>query len=337
MVPSPPPFASVDYWNARFRSNPTAFDWLQPASILDAPLIAALLDCPIQKPGILHVGCGTSLLSYHLREHVETPGQIHNVDFSEEVIELGKKQERDIFKAPNREGEGQIKSKSEDNDTAIQNEDIAEANVTMKTHVDAGECDNKATPPSRSSSQTKSTSEITPRPFMRWDTANLLSLSSILSVCKTSSYYLIVDKSCSDSIACAEDVFISLPYPLTFLYPSPYAPSNLLTPIPIHPLHILALHLGLVTQPGGRWITFSYSNSRFPFLPSSPLDSEDLEDAIPDELLMHGFPDPAELWTLERKEAVEAPPEGGTEVVHRPKVSHWLYVLVRTERELRMQ
>ena len=41
---------------------------------------------------------------------------------------------------------------------------------------------------------------------------------------------------------------------------------------------------------------------------------------------MHGFPDPAQLWTLERKEAV-----------HRPKVSHWLYVLVRTEKDLHVQ
>ena len=52
---------------------------------------------------------------------------------------------------------------------------------------------------------------------------------------------------------------------------------------------------------------------------------------------MHGFPDPAQLWILEHKKAVEAPPEGGVEAVHRPKVSHWLYVLVRMKKELHVQ
>ncbi|XTI88334.1 hypothetical protein V2W45_482544 [Cenococcum geophilum] len=172
---------------------------------------------------------------------------------------------------------------------------------------------------------------------MYWDTADLLSLHSILSVCRPASYFLIVEKYCSDSIACAEDILISVPYPLAFVSPPlPPSPHNPLNPTPVRPLpHTPAPHLALVTQPGGRWIAFSYSSLRFPFLTSSPSsDSETWEDAVPDELLMHGFSDPTRLWMLERKEAVEAPPEGGVGVVHRPKVSHWLYVLVRTRKEL---
>jgi len=340
MAPSPPPFASIDYWDTRFHSNPSAFDWLQPASILDAPLTAALLDSWISKPEILHIGCGTSLLSYHLREHVETPGQIHNVDFSQEAIELGKRREQEIFGFAGQEEEGKKKAKSKSNNTSIPNQEIIESTIATKACVDVDEHDKRVTSPSpfRFPSQTNS-SEIAPRQFMHWSTADLLSLHSILSVCRSASYFLIVEKSCSDSIACAEDIFVSVPYPLAFVSPPlPPFPRNPLSPVPIHPLHILALHLALLTQPGGRWIALSYSSSRFPFLPSSPSpDSETWEDAIPDGLLMHGFPDPAQLWTLERKEAVEAPPEGGVEAVHRPKVSHWLYVLVRTEKELHVQ
>ncbi|OCK79179.1 hypothetical protein K432DRAFT_435544 [Lepidopterella palustris CBS 459.81] len=296
---SPPHFASSRYWDTRFQTNPTAFDWLQPASILDHHLTNALLDCPDQKPYILHIGCGTSLLSYHLRAHVKEPSQIHNVDFSKEAIDLGVRREREIF------GE------------------TSEASQTER--------------------------EL----YMRWSTADLLSIPSLLAVCEPASYDLIVEKSCSDAIACADDILISLPYPLlstpphpsnTLPTPSPYLspspspssscpPPQSALPTPIHPLHILPLHLALLTKPGGRWIVLSYSSSRFPFL--SPTS----EDAIPVPVLTSGFPDPSQLWTLERTESVEAPGqrlsgEGGT--VHSPKMLHWIYVFVRTEREVRV-
>ena len=148
MAPSPPPFASIDYWDTRFHSNPSAFDWLQPASILDAPLTAALLDSWISKPEILHIGCGTSLLSYHLREHVETPGQIHDVDFSQEVIELGKRREREIFGFADQE-EGK-KAKSKSNNTSIPNQYTIESTVAAKARVDVDERNKRATSPSPS-------------------------------------------------------------------------------------------------------------------------------------------------------------------------------------------
>ena len=154
---------------------------------------------------------------------------------------------------------GKKKAKSKSNNTSIPNQDIIESTVATKARVDVDERNKRATSPSpsRFPSQTNS-SEIAPRQFMHWDTADLLSLHSILSVCRPASYFLIIEKSCSDSIACAEDIFVSIPYPLTFVSPPlPPFPRNPLNPIPIHPLpihplHILALHLALVTQPGGR-------------------------------------------------------------------------------------
>lgn len=46
---------------------------------------------------ILHIGCGTSLLSFHLRAHVDDLARIHNVDFSAKAIEWDVQNEKAIF------------------------------------------------------------------------------------------------------------------------------------------------------------------------------------------------------------------------------------------------
>lgn len=342
---SPPHFASSRYWDTRFQTNPTAFDWLQPASILDHHLTNALLDCPDQKPYILHIGCGTSLLSYHLRAHVKEPSQIHNVDFSKEAIDLGVRREREIFGGEEGEGETSSVPVAEKSNT---DEHCSKSHGESKNIVVSSPSSFRSLP-----QETSEASQTERELYMRWSTADLLSIPSLLAVCEPASYDLIVEKSCSDAIACADDILISLPYPLlstpphpsnTLPTPSPYLspspspssscpPPQSALPTPIHPLHILPLHLALLTKPGGRWIVLSYSSSRFPFL--SPTS----EDAIPVPVLTSGFPDPSQLWTLERTESVEAPGqrlsgEGGT--VHSPKMLHWIYVFVRTEREVRV-
>jgi len=95
---SPPAFGSQAYWNERFTSNNDPFEWLDSPTALDPYIISALSTAREEKPELLHIGCGTSLLSYHLRSHVDDPEQIHNLDYSDVAIELGKKREHDIYK-----------------------------------------------------------------------------------------------------------------------------------------------------------------------------------------------------------------------------------------------
>lgn len=324
MAPSPPPFASQAYWDARFYSNPGAFDWLQPASILDPHILAALHKPSSGPPNILHIGCGTSLLSHHLRAHVGDPAQIHNVDFSREAITLGQAREKEIFEAQEQVGEGQ-------------SVDITSVHK-----------------PSEQNTANTSDSKRVSGSYMRWDVLDLLSVPSLRAVCHPESYSLIVEKSCSDAIACADDVPVSTPYPLTTSHgrsnnsksspPSSTPSSSGSSSISperrshqhyLHPLTLLAVHLAAISRPGAHWICLSYSSDRFPFFPPSPdISSRDMEPAVPLELLAQGFPDPAALWRLERREEVEAviEEEGKDSAsVHRPRVVHWVYVLERTD------
>ncbi|KAK6359127.1 hypothetical protein TWF696_000293 [Orbilia brochopaga] len=90
----PPSFGDKDYWDARFARDPSHFDWLLPADALDNAITQALTFAPSDdEPHILHIGCGTSSLSFHLRDLVKSPSQVHNVDFSAAAIDAGKAQE----------------------------------------------------------------------------------------------------------------------------------------------------------------------------------------------------------------------------------------------------
>lgn len=334
MPPQPPSFGSQEYWDARFTSNSNPFEWLEAPTALDPYLVEALKSTEEEHPQILHIGCGTSLLSYHLRAHIDNPELIHNLDYSDVAIKVGKQREIDIYNGE--EGPDGL-------EPAQQNASTEDSNA-------------KNVQPAASHEMK----------YMRWSAADLLSHSSLLKVCKAGTYSLVVDKSTSDSIACSEDVCVPLPYPVGTTSDISTAPLAQ-TPEPIHPLHILAIHLALVTKPGAFWISLSYSEDRFPFLPhpsthasgshhdvSSALrfsrlggleaadDSEDeyaddLND-IPQELIDNGFPDPGQLWKLEARNEIEVPqaPTGDNsdKVVHRPKVLHWVYVLRRTDVEV---
>jgi EEF1A lysine methyltransferase 4 len=87
---APPAFGSQDYWNQRFSANKKPFEWLGHPEVLDEIFVNALHESHTQDPQILHVGCGTSNLAYHLCSLVQSPEQIHNVDYSEVAIKLGR-------------------------------------------------------------------------------------------------------------------------------------------------------------------------------------------------------------------------------------------------------
>jgi hypothetical protein len=324
-MPSPPPsFGSQEYWDKRFTSNSNPFDWLESPTALDPYLVAALAATKEAKHDsrqqILHIGCGTSLLSYHLRAHVQDPETIHNVDYSKVAIELGQKREVDIYN-------------------------------NVQVNIDNNTICGDTEPPS------------TPK-YMRWFAANLLDPNSLVESFQPGAYSVIVDKSTSDSIACSDDISVQLPYPVGTVSGEIQPGRPFHFPEPIHPLHVLAVHLAWLVKPMARWVSLSYSEDRFPFLNHSELSpdtnddpsieppkgssgdeevnsvDDDLDhdlDDIPQELIANGFPDPSTLWKLEARYAIEVPEPAApheSQPVHKPKILHWVYVLRRTEVEV---
>jgi hypothetical protein len=265
----PPSYGSQEYWNNRFAAETEPFEWLEAPESLDPFFRDALSSSKEANPEVLHVGCGTSLLSHHLRTMVPNPAQIHNLDYSAMAIQLGREREQNL------RNDGRASGKS-----------------------------------------------------MRWDAVDLLGHTSLLSACKPGAYSVIIDKSTSDCIACADDVYIPLPYPVGLHGDLTLNLDLRQSPDPIHPLHIMAVHLALVTKPGARWITLSYSNDRFPFV-------DGLYSSRPH---LPGFPDTSTLWKILDKRQVENEKEESSDsssnselVTHRPNVFNWVYVLERTD------
>jgi hypothetical protein len=345
MAPQPPSFGSQQYWDARFTSNSSPFEWLEAPTALDPYLVAALKATEEERPEILHIGCGTSLLSYHLRAHVKDPDTITNLDYSDVAIRVGKKREVDIYSL----GEGQ----EDDFGFGSTSGALTSMADSERKSPETGNGSNVG--PSKIGTSSNSQ-------YMRWSAANLLSHTSLLDACKPHTYSVIVDKSTSDSIACSEDVYVPLPYHIGKT--SDEHPSSRLSQSsePIHPLHILAIHLALLAKAQARWISLSYSEDRYPFLhqpiptfnkpsttspitpPEAPAEQEDEDgfdddldddlDDIPREIIDNGLPEPSTLWELEAKYEIEVPSPpapSGSEVIHRPKVPHWVYVLRRTD------
>lgn len=102
MAPRPPSYGSQEYWNDRFTANKDPFEWLEAPDALDSYILEALRNAYEASPELLHIGCGTSLLSYHLRSHVKDPHQVHNLDYSPVAVDLGKQREIDIFRSERR-------------------------------------------------------------------------------------------------------------------------------------------------------------------------------------------------------------------------------------------
>ena len=276
-VDMPPSYGSQEYWDKRFTSEVEPFEWLGAPHVLDNFLHDALSNSTEDEPKLLHIGCGTSMLSYHLRTVTKSPDQIHNVDYSHVAIELGRRREKEL---------------------------------------DRNDCFEDG---QNTSGNTRTT--------MRWDAVDLLDYKSVLAIFKPQTYSMIVDKSTSDCIACIDDVRLPLPYSIDIPSVTPLDLSIRETPEPVHPLHVLAVHLAYVTKPGARWVALSYSSDRFPFC-------DGLYSSRPH---VSGFPDTGMLWKLVSKAEIDSEEKeeivvnaAGT-VTYRPKVSHWVYILRRTE------
>jgi EEF1A lysine methyltransferase 4 len=177
-----------------------------------------------------------------------------------------------------------------------------------------------------------------------WRQADLLALPDIERLLYDSDadgrlFTVIIDKGTSDSIACANNVEISLPYPMIARDSkgSDHGTEGHVEKARVHPLNLLAVHLAALVAPGtGRWLAVSYTNDRFPFFPAGAKTEAD--GLLTEETLAAGLPDPARLWNLHQKWRVKAAHEenidSDTSTVHRPEVWHWIYVLARTDVEV---
>jgi hypothetical protein len=311
MAPNPPPYGTADYWDERFKTETEAFDWLEDASILDADIKDALKahEDGATASKILHIGSGTSRLSLHLREFVKDPGQVQHVDFSTEAVEWGRRQEKSTFGFEWDEGGADTKQ--------LAGYGLVPENLRLDV------------------------------PMMKWTQTSLLSLESVISTCTLGGYQVIVDKSCCDAIACASWTMVPIPFffhlEFTASTPTPTSATEEAAPVfdaveySIHPINLLAIHLALVAPPGARWIALSYSKDRWPFLPDESMGQErQAHQALPKILLDTGFPDPARLWRITKKDLI-TPESSETEKVPRSTLQHWIYVLERTEVELKLR
>lgn len=76
-------YADPDYWEERYRSNDTTYDWYVTFDHLE-PILRPLLQ-PAEQVRVLIPGCGNSRLSASLYEHLNIR-KITNVDVSPTVI-----------------------------------------------------------------------------------------------------------------------------------------------------------------------------------------------------------------------------------------------------------
>ncbi|KAF3914538.1 hypothetical protein AA313_de0210393 [Arthrobotrys entomopaga] len=269
---SPLSFGDQAYWESRFTDNPEHFDWLVPAPVLLSSIQSALSVSSSQSPEILHIGCGTSELSFHLRNLVSKPSHVSNVDFSLAALQTGKGKEEKIYPSTD------------------------------------------------------------PEHHMRWMPLDLLSYQDVLSFKRnTESYDVIVDKSTSDAISCAEYVTVRLPYAIT----APDIQQEIFSQVDtarVHPLAVLLVNLAYLARPNAKWLVLSYSSSRFEFMAS-----KNSEASVIESVQGLRFTDPRLFWRMTAVETIDAPEEHqNSHVVGRPIIKLYLYTLERTSVEAQL-
>lgn len=298
MPTATPSFESRQYWDTRFTRSPQSFDWLVSPSVLIPPLLTTLSHddnaSPNSIPLILHIGCGTSNLSNLLRLHAP-PSTITNVDFSYRAIELGIQREREEFaEAGTEHGKRSMSWATADllDWRSIQSVIGSNAGDSMPPISDSSELELGDSMPSSSTCNAK--------------------------------FLIVIEKSCADAIACGEDVTIPVPYRLNPVVSRTEAVDEVVF---IHPVCLLAIHLAALTKPGGMWIALSYSETRFDCLYSLEGGDDKYHELKRDGTV----PDPAILWSIFKKQEMISQLESSDGSVHRPRISHWLYMLRRTD------
>ncbi|KAK6530440.1 hypothetical protein TWF694_003792 [Orbilia ellipsospora] len=269
---APLSFGDKAYWESRFTDNPEHFDWLVPAPVLLSSIQSALSSSSAQSPEILHIGCGTSELSFHLRNLVSKPMHVSNVDFSLAALQTGNAKEEKIHPSSD------------------------------------------------------------PEQHMKWMSLDLLSHQDVVSFRRNTDLYdVIVDKSTSDAISCAEYVTITLPYPITASDIQQAAQKNVDT-ARVHPMAVLLNNLAYLAKPNAKWLVLSYSSSRFAFM-----SLKNSEASVIESIEGLEFTDPRLFWRIANVETIDAPEEHqSSHVVGRPAIKLYLYILERTSVEAKI-
>jgi EEF1A lysine methyltransferase 4 len=295
-----PSFESREYWDSRFTKSPESFDWLVSPSILIPPLLMTLSHDTLSSsssPSILHIGCGTSSLSSLLRRHAKS-STILNVDFSRRAIELGIQREREEFADV---GTGDVKESMLWATADLLNWQ------SIQSMFEGHHGENK---PSASDYRE-----------LHGD-----SMPSTFSACNAR-FSIVIEKSCADAIACGGDIAIPIPY---YLHQTVNHAKITHEVMYIHPVCLLAIHLAALTKPGGTWIVYSYSETRFDCLGNDEGGDENFYESKK----LGAVPDPALLWVMTMKQEIISQAESMEGNVYRPKIAHWQYILRRTDRAI---
>ncbi|KAG7567068.1 hypothetical protein FFLO_01194 [Filobasidium floriforme] len=104
----PPAFSDLAYWDNRFSTTSTPFDWLVSANALDSLVVASIRSSSRERCKILHIGCGSSELSSRLGELAGTRENIWNTDYSRVVIEQGRAIEEKLDARPPKTGHEEV-------------------------------------------------------------------------------------------------------------------------------------------------------------------------------------------------------------------------------------
>lgn len=127
---------------------------------------------------------------------------------------------------------------------------------------------------------------------------DVLDIMSLRSIAPTDGWDVLVDKSTADAISCSP--------PLPISSPSSCSPG----PAQVDALEVLCNNLGAVASRHSRWVSISYSATRFDFLAHRPAGSWQVIAKFPAKLRP----------TLSTNEG---------HVVHRPATGTWVWVLAR--------
>ena len=317
----PPDFSSADYWTTRFLAE-KSFEWLVSSAQIIPLVRSSIHDVGSLSANdhkgdgdivnILHFGCGTSSLGSDIHEALAVEGDrskfnLVDGDYAASTIETEHRTvplvEIDVMDHESLESKTRqlCKCKGRNGDR----------DDTSGTSIEDGKDNRKG---EDSEYDDEGGDEL-------WD--------------------ILVDKSTADAICCGPDIPLKsplLPHPIgSQEEQSVFGPSSEM----VQPIIVLCRNLARVTKRGGRWISISYSSSRFDHL-TNPHHLNDLthphnpNSASSPTFSMNEKVDGS--WRVIEKEAIPngSPTtrevddgRGGLRIVYEPETSVWVYILER--------
>ena len=295
-----PSFASQEYWENRFTKDSTPFDWLIPANSLRKVIKDCTDETKLPRANILNIGCGTAD-SQILRQLVNDPQQVHNVDYSQSAVDSAAARE---------------KAQSND-ETLTGKHDSIQGTVPERQQLMRWSCLDLLS--------LHSTLALLEGQAGDGDLYDLV-------VDKSTSDSI----ACGADVSINLPYLLSING-----WTRGILQSGIVQTAEVHPLHLLAVHLAAVTKPRtGKWIVISYSEDRFPFVPPYPRSVSHglLEESVvragfthPSQLWTLEVKESVKGRTEDDETLAERKKRLSTGVVHRPETPHWLYVLRRTD------